>query len=85
MLPQSRLGQLLDVVHHAVQIPLRIDLGASSVVQASQTLVVAKVAKHRLHRTKALAVQLPASGGSQWLGACAHWGGSRLWAWARTE
>jgi hypothetical protein len=31
---QIRLCQLLDVVHHAVQVPLRVDLGASSVIQA---------------------------------------------------
>ena len=35
-------------MHHAIQVPLRIDLGAASVVQAGQTLVVPDVAKHRL-------------------------------------
>ena len=60
--PQTRLCQLLNVVHHAVQIPLRVDLGVAPVVQPRQTLVVADVGKHRLHRAKALAVKLSSPG-----------------------
>jgi hypothetical protein len=56
------LCQLLNVVHHAVQIPLRVDLLAPTVVKAAQSLVVPNVGKHRLHSTNALAVKLPASG-----------------------
>lgn len=41
--PQVRLGQLLDFVHHAVQVPLRVDLGASSVVQAGQVQLVMRM------------------------------------------
>ncbi len=51
-----RLGQLLNVVHHAVKVPLRVDLGAATVVQSCQALVVADVAKHRLYGAYALAV-----------------------------
>jgi len=56
--PQLRLSQLLDVVHHAVQVPLRVDFGATPVVEARQALVVPDVAKHRLHCADALAVEL---------------------------
>jgi len=52
--PQIRPGKLLDVVHHAVQVPLRIDLGVASMIQASQPLVVPDVGKHRLHSSDAL-------------------------------
>ena len=60
-LPQVRLRQLLDVMHHAIQIPLRVDLGTASVVQPGHALVVPDVAKHRLHRANALAVKLSAA------------------------
>jgi hypothetical protein len=50
-----RLCQLLNVVHHAVQIPLRIDLLAPTVVEVGQPLVVPYIGKHRLHGTNALA------------------------------
>lgn len=63
VLPQSGLGELLDVVHHAVQIPLCVDLGVSPVIEPGQALVMEDVAKHRLHGAKALAVELPAPGG----------------------
>lgn len=59
-LSQVRLRQLLDVVHHAVQVPLGVDLGAPSVIQTGQSLVVPDIGKHRLHRANALAVELPA-------------------------
>ena len=55
-------GQLLDVVHHAVQVPLRVDLPAPAQVQAPKPLVVPDVAKHRLHRADALAVAPPSLG-----------------------
>ena len=54
--------QLLNVVHHAIQIPLRVDLLAPTVVKAGQAFVVPDVGKHRLHRANALAVKLPAFG-----------------------
>ena len=60
--PHARLGQLLYVVHHAVQVPLRVDLGASSVIEPGQALVVADVGKHWLDGCKALAVELSALG-----------------------
>ena len=60
MLSQVCLGQLLNVVHHAVQLPLRVDLGASFVVQPGQAFVVPDVSKHRLHSANALAVKLAA-------------------------
>ena len=61
--PHHRLcWQLLNVVHHAVQIPLRVDLGAAPVIQPGHPLVMPDVGKHRLHRADALAVQLAASG-----------------------
>ena len=51
-----------DVVHHAVQVPLRVDLDASPLVQTSQVLVVPDVSKYWLDRANALAVELPAPG-----------------------
>ena len=59
--PHLGLCQLLDVMHHAIQAPLRIDLGSPTVIQTRQALVVPDVAKHRLHRADALAIKLPAS------------------------
>ena len=41
--------QLLDVVHQAVELPLRIDLGSSSQGEAVELLVRPQVAEHRLH------------------------------------
>jgi hypothetical protein len=62
LLPQVRLGQLLNVVDHAVQAPLCVDLGAPSVIKPAQSFVVPDVGKHRLHGANALAVKLPAPG-----------------------
>jgi hypothetical protein len=59
--PQSRSRQFLDVVHHAVLVSLRSELGLPSVVQASQPLVAPHIGEHRLHRANALAIQLPAA------------------------
>ena len=61
-LPQVRLRQLFNVVHHAVKVPLRVDLGVAPVVQTCQALVVSDVGKHRLYGANALAVELPAPG-----------------------
>ena len=42
-LAQARFRKLLNVMHHAIQAPLRIDLGAAPVVQTAQALVVTDV------------------------------------------
>ena len=60
-LPEARSLQLLNVVHHAVQAPLRPDFRLPAMVQAAQALVVPQVGKHRLDGADALAVQPPAS------------------------
>ena len=57
--PPSRFRELFDVVHHAIQAPLRPDLGLATVIQPGQALVVPQVRKHRLDRADALAVELP--------------------------
>ena len=44
-------------MHHAIQIPLRVDLLAPTVVKAGQSFVVADVGKHRLHRANSLAAK----------------------------
>lgn len=62
LLPQPGFGKLFNVVHHAIQAPLRVDLLAPPVIQTDQALVVTDVGKHRLDRSKALAVELPAFG-----------------------
>lgn len=62
LLPQPGFGQLLNVMHHAVQAPPRVDLLAPPVIQTDQALVVTDVGKHRLDRSKALAVELFALG-----------------------
>jgi hypothetical protein len=51
------MRQLLDVVHQAEELPLRIHLPLSSQREAIQPLVVADVAEHRLHRGEASPVQ----------------------------
>jgi hypothetical protein len=45
LLFQFRLRQLPDVVHRAVQVPLRGDLGAPPVIQIGQALFVPDVAR----------------------------------------
>ena len=57
LLREPTFCQLLNVVHHAIKIPLRIDLLAPTVVKASQAFVVPDVGKHRLHRANALAAK----------------------------
>ncbi len=45
--------QLLDVVHHAIELPLPIHLRPAPQGEAGEPFVVAQVAEHRLHRRKA--------------------------------
>ena len=52
-----QLGGLLNVVHQAVELPLRRDLGASAQREAAHALVVPGVGEHRLDRGDAPAVQ----------------------------
>lgn len=49
--------QFLDVVHQAVELPLRIDLLPAAQREAVEALVVAEVGKHRLHRGEAPPVE----------------------------
>ena len=55
------VGQLLDVVHQAVQAPLRIDFRLAAQPKAVQTLLVSQVAKHWSDVANALAIQVSAS------------------------
>ena len=73
VVPHARLREFLDVVDHAIQVPLRIDLVLPAVVQPSQTLVVADVGKHRLDGAKALAVQQSPAGGVDRLAHALTW------------
>lgn len=45
--------QLLDIVHHAIQLPLPIHLGFAALRKAMQSFIAAQVAEYRLHRCKA--------------------------------
>ena len=56
------IRQFLDVVHHAIQMPLRVDLLAPARVQPCEPLVVPDVATHWRHRTDVLAVEAAALG-----------------------
>jgi len=56
------MGEFLDVVDQAEELPLRIDLGFPSQGEAIKPFVVSKVAEHRLHRREASAVEHPARG-----------------------
>ena len=62
-LPPTAVGQLFDVVHHAVQVPLCVDLVAPTQIQTRKLFIVPEVAKYRLDGAGALAVKAPASGG----------------------
>ena len=53
------MRQLLDVVHQAVELPLRIDFLLSAQGEAIEPLVVPKVAEHGLHRGEPAAIQRP--------------------------
>ena len=47
------MRQLLDIMHHAIQLPLPIYLGFSAQRKAVQTLIATQIAKYRLHRREA--------------------------------
>jgi hypothetical protein len=54
--PRLRIAvvrELLDVVHQAEQLPLRIDFLPAAQCEPALPLVVTQVAEHRLHRGKA--------------------------------
>ena len=72
-LPPTLVGQLFDAVHHAVQVPLRVDLLAPAQIQTPKPFIVPEVAKYRLDGADALSVQAPAYGGSRWRISCARW------------
>ena len=50
------MRQLLDVVHQAIQLPLRIDFDSSSQRESVELFVVPQIAEYRLHRGKASAI-----------------------------
>jgi len=54
LIASTRCWPASRCVHHAIQVPLGIDLFAPAQVQPRQMLVVPDVAKHRFHRTDAL-------------------------------
>lgn len=54
------MRELLDVVHHTVELPLGIHFALASERKAIKALVVAQVAKHGLHGGNAPAVKRPA-------------------------
>ena len=49
----TMIRQLLDIMHHAKQLPLPIYFDLPAQRKAVQTLITAQVAKHRFHRRKA--------------------------------
>ena len=56
-------GELFDVVNHAVQVPLRVDLFLPAQVEPARAVVVPDVAKYRLHGSDPLAVKRASSAG----------------------
>ena len=64
--PKARLptlsepGQLLDVVHQAVELPLRADLRLAPQREPVHVLVVPDVGEHRFHGGEAPAVEAAA-------------------------
>ena len=56
------MGELLDVVDQAEELPLYIDFGFSAQGEAIEPLVVSKIAEHRLDHREAPAVEHPARG-----------------------
>ena len=56
----TMMREFFNVVHDAVELPLGVDLGLASEREAIKSLVVAQVAKHRLHRGDAPALECPA-------------------------
>jgi hypothetical protein len=61
-LHEFRPLQLIDVMHHAVQAPLRPDFVLPTVVQPGQVLAVAQLGKHALHGADVLAIAPPTPG-----------------------
>ena len=61
--PVTVVRQLLDVVHHAVELPLRIDFPASAQREAIEPFVVPEVAEHRFDRGEALPVEFSSTVG----------------------
>ena len=58
----ARVGELLDVVHQAIERPLPIHLRATAQREAIEPLVVAQIREHRLHGRDASAVVRAALG-----------------------
>ena len=56
------VGQLLDVVHQGVELPLPVHLGLAAQRQAVELLVVAQVGEHRLDGGESSSIQCPALG-----------------------
>jgi hypothetical protein len=48
LVPRSMFGELLDIVHKAVELPLPIELASSAQRKSIATLVVSKVGEHGL-------------------------------------
>ena len=59
LLPIPMVGQLLDVVHQAVELPLPIYLLASAQREPVQPLVVADVREDRLDHRESATIELP--------------------------
>jgi hypothetical protein len=55
-LTQAIVRNLLDVMHQAVQVPLRVYFALASERESVQSLVVLDVGKYWFHRSNALAV-----------------------------
>ena len=47
------MREFFDVVHHAVQLPLSVDLGFAAQRKPIQSLVAAQIAEHGFHRREA--------------------------------
>lgn len=45
----SLVSELFNVVHHAIKLPLAIDLGCSAQRKSVESLIAAQIAKHRFH------------------------------------
>lgn len=54
------MGQLLDVMSEAIELPLPLHLAVASQGEAIKSLVSSQVAEHRLHGGKAPSDHLPA-------------------------
>lgn len=50
------VGQLLQVVHQAIQLPLALNLSAATQAEPIQTFVGADIAKRRLHHRHPVAI-----------------------------